>query len=222
MTSDIEKKLNNLLISLNNKEIENFIQSLEFEIKKLILSKKILSLLHNSNFSLIKLKESLNHIHRESRNLTSDMFKSTKKILEKLKNVLNQELILKNNNLKELIESWKKINEIFNYQNVLKEDIEELFSLIGNINDIENKLREISYLPKIFTVLETEINEFKEKKNKIEKSIGKYFNNFSDQEFVLKLIKGETLSIRDLNLKMYKELYDSPLRDKIIISLRKV
>jgi len=221
LTNDIEERLNNLLSSLSNRKIEETIETLEVEIKKLILHKKILYLLYNIDFSLKKLKENLNLIHKNSRELNLDVFKLTKKITNELKNELNKQLIVKNNQLKQLLESWNSINEIFNHQNISKENFEMLFTLLDNINNIDNKLSENTYLPSIINILKNEIEDFKKRKDKTEENIRNYLISFSDQDFVLSLIKGKKLLIKDLNPKIYNEIYNSPLGDKITISLRR-
>ena len=220
MTKTIENRLNELLLSLNRAKIEDAIDDLETKIKDLVIQKKILKFLWGVDFSLAELKNNLDEINKESRNLTLSMIEKAINICKKIGNKLNSRVQTEINNSTQLIGSWAEINATFNFKNISEAEFKELNKRFNTIMNIDKRLETNNYLPTLFTKLEEEINDYKKKVKLIGDLILDYWNKFSDQQFVERLVKGEKLSIIDLNPKMYKELYDSELRDKINISLK--
>jgi len=210
-----------MILSLAREKLEKSLKDLEKKIKRMIIQKKILLLLTSSKkkISLSKVNDEIEKIKKNkiiSETLITKLIKLCSSHDKDLEFALKSEI----QEYIKLIQSWERINDTFNQKNVPKEIFSQIISDFKEIMRIESILDSDDDLLQIFETLKQNIEEFENEKRDLNKKILDYWKNFSDRKFVERLVDGKSLPINQLTPSMYKQLYSSNLKDKIIISLK--
>ncbi|MHA1756748.1 MAG: hypothetical protein ACTSVV_08265 [Promethearchaeota archaeon] len=222
MYRNLEESIRELLSALEKIEIEEAIDNLEKNIKKLIIKNRVFNSICNEKFSLSELKKKIDFINRNSRNLSLEMIKESRKLYNQLDNDLNFKFYPEIEKIRNLIETYIDINKIFDYSKIKKEELDDLSQKLEDLINYHENIQNNDFFPNIISKLDENLKIYSQTKETVEKKLLEYFNSFTDQKFVKKLIKGEELSIEDLNPDVYKEIYENTsLRKKVKIFLKK-
>ena len=221
LTESIETRIKGMILSLAREELEKSLKNLEKKIKRIIIQRKILLILTSSKnkISLRKVNDEIEKI-KQNKKITEKLLSQLEEICNLLDKDLEFALKSEIQEIIKLIQSWERINDTFNQKNAPKERFSKIISDFKEIMRIESILDSDDDLLHIFETLKQNIEDFESKKSDLGKRILNYWKDFSDKEFVEQLVDGKSLPIKQLTPSMYKQLYSSNLKDKIIISLK--
>ena len=213
-----------MIVYFDKVKIIREVSELEKKLRALIIIKNILFFLTDSkiNISLkdIKLKifeiENCNNKEILNETLINEAFDECVKIEKRVEYLLKSEV----QKHSDLFKSWGKINNAFNNKYILVDDLPNFKNDFISMMSIGSLLDSNEIISNILKESKLKIDNYKAKKQGFYDKILKYLENFSDKEFIERLIEGSPQPIKDLDPKMYEKLFRSVLKDKIKILLK--
>jgi len=223
---NIISKIEKLLINFETRKILSLKNECKKRIIEIILKKKILFFISEKeiNYDLGKLKNILIKID-QSENITKKILKRLSEECSKIIEELDFQLKKKVEEIINLIKSWKKINSTFDEKEISNKNLDNLindFERYLTFKNLINQKNQIAHqeLNQVLIQIEENIKSLLEKKSNFFHKIKSYLNEFSNKEFIFKLVNGQSFLLKDLSPDIYKQLYNSILKDKLMISLK--
>jgi len=220
--NNFEERLYQLIVSLDSVKIEELLSSLEKKLREIIIIRKVLLFLTEEKvlISLEEIKEKINIIENNKDHLSEAILTESIEVCNKKKSEIDFELKSEIDKNQKLLLSWEKINNVFGYKTIAKEHLPKFRTEFLDLMKLNNNISSNLTLPEIITQIENDVKNYLKKKQKYSEKILHYLQEFSDISFIERLIEGNSLMIKELQLEMFKQLQTSELKDKIVIKLK--